>query len=103
LTPQALSAGGTIPTPYPYVVWSSAGGVNGKITIVVSANSNTQIFVSTKLGDPNTRVEYSTPQYGAYSRNLRVMDNPDWLLILSAGYLGGNNYVANSVMELPNL
>jgi hypothetical protein len=75
--------------------------VNG--TIVVSVNSNTQIFINTKLGDPNSWVEYSTPQSGAYSRNLRVMDNPDWLLILSAGYLGGNNYVTNSVIGLPNL
>jgi hypothetical protein len=79
-----LSAGGTVPTSSPYVVQSLAWGANG--TIVVSANSNTQIFVNTKLGDPNSWVEYSTPQSGAYSRHLRVMDNPDWLLILSAGY-----------------
>ena len=84
VSPQVLSAGGTVPTSSPYVVWSSAGGANG--TIVFSANSNTQIFINTKLGDPNSWVEYSTPQSGAYSRHLRVMDNLDWLLILSAGY-----------------
>ena len=84
VSPQVLSAGGTVQTSSPYVVWSSAGGANG--TIVFSANSNTQIFINTKLGDPNSWVEYSTPQSGAYSRHLRVMDNLDWLLILSAGY-----------------
>ena len=96
-----LSASGTVPTSSPYVVWSPSGGVNG--TIVVSANSHTQIFVNTKLGDAGSWVQYSTPQSGAYSRSLRVMDDPDYLLIMSAGYLGGNNWVTDSVMKLPNL
>jgi hypothetical protein len=98
---QILNAGGTVPTSSPYVVWSPSGGVNG--TIAVSANSSPEIFVNTKLGDPNSWVMYNTPQWGSYSRELRVMDNPDYLLIVSAGYLGTNNYVTDSVMKLPNL
>lgn len=100
---QALVAGsGTRPTSSPYVVWSpSGGGDNG--TIVVSANSNTQVFVNTALGDAGAWVEYETPQTGAYSRHLRVMDNPDNLLIMSAGYLNSDNWVTLSVMKLPNL
>jgi hypothetical protein len=100
-TGQLLKAGSTIPTSSPYVVWSPSGGVNG--TIAVSANSNTQIFINTKLGDPNSWAEYSMPQSGAYSRHMRVMDDPDYLLIMSAGYLGGDNYVTDSVFKFPNL
>ncbi|KAL3421094.1 bnr asp-box repeat domain protein [Phlyctema vagabunda] len=98
---QILNANGNVPTSSPYIVWSPSGGVNG--TLAVSANSATQIFINTKLGDPASWVVYNTPQSGAYSRHLRVMDNPDNLLIMSAGYLGGNNYVTLSVMKLPNL
>lgn len=98
---HALVAGSTTPTSSPYVVWSPSGGSNG--TLVVSANSHTQVFVNTALGDPGAWVEYATPQSGAYSRHLRVMDNPDNLLIMSAGYLSSDNWVTLSVMKLPNL
>ncbi|KAF3763310.1 family 93 glycoside hydrolase [Cryphonectria parasitica EP155] len=100
-TDNKLTANGVTPVSSPYVVWSSSGGTNG--TIVVSADSNTQIFISTALGDPDSWVEYDTPQSGAYSRHLRVMDDPDYLLIMSAGYLDSDNWVTLSVMELPNL
>ncbi|KAG9228269.1 Sialidase [Amylocarpus encephaloides] len=96
-----LSASGTVPTSSPYVVWSLAGGLNG--TIAVSASSHTQIFVNTKLGAAGSWVMYSTPQSGAYSRHMRVMDDPNYLLIMSAGYLGGNNWVTDSVMRFPTL
>lgn len=100
-TDHALTAGSVTPTSSPYIVWSPSGGDNG--TLVVSANSNTQIFVNTALGDPNSWVEYDTPQTGAYSRHMRVMDNHDNLLIMSAGYLNSDNWVTLSVMRLPNL
>ncbi|RDW64675.1 glycoside hydrolase family 93 protein [Coleophoma cylindrospora] len=96
-----LNANGTIPSSSPYVVWSPSGGVNG--TIAVSANSHSQIFVNTKLGDASSWVIYSTPQAAAYSRHLRVMDDPDYLLIMGGGPLGGDNSVTDSVMKLPNL
>lgn len=96
-----VATSGTRPSSSPYVVWSPSGGVNG--SIVVSANSNTQVFINEELGSAGAWVQYETPQSGAYSRHLRVMDDPDYLLIMSAGYLGGDNWVTLSVMELPNL
>ena len=96
-----INAGGTYPASSPTVAWSSAGGANG--TIVVSANSHKEIFVNTKLGDVNSWRKFATPQSGAYSREVRVLSDPNWLHIISAGYLNGNNYVTNSVFKLPNL
>ncbi|KFY25126.1 hypothetical protein V491_01891 [Pseudogymnoascus sp. VKM F-3775] len=98
---QILNAGGVVPTSSPYVVWSPSGGSNG--SIIVSANSHAEIFVNTNLGDADSWVMYSTSQSRAYTRHLRVMDDPDYLLIMSAGFLNGDNYVTDSVMKLPNL
>jgi hypothetical protein len=98
---QLLSVNGVSPTSSPFIVWSSAGGVNG--TLAVSAMSSTQIFINTKLGAAGSWVAYNTPQSGAYSRSLRVMDDPNHLLIMSAGYLNANNWVTLSVMKFPNL
>jgi hypothetical protein len=96
-----ITINGVTPTSSPYVVWSPAGGANG--TIAVSAHSSTQVFINTKLGDRGSRVAYNTPQSGAYSRHLRVMDDPTHLLIMSAGWLGGDNWVTLSIMRFPNL
>lgn len=98
---QALVVGSVRPTGSPYLVWSASGGSNG--TLVATAASNTQVYINTALGDPNAWVEYETPQTAAYSRHLRVMDNPDNLLIMSAGNLNADNWVTLSVMKLPNL
>lgn len=97
-----VATSGTAPRGSPYVVYSpSGGGANG--TIVASAASGTPVFVNTALGDPSAWVEYSTPQAAAYTRHLRVMDNPDNLLILGAGRLNQDNRVTVSVIKLPNL
>lgn len=98
---QLLSANGKVPTSSPYVTWSPSGGADG--TIVVSAKSDGGVFVNTRLGDAKAWVYYETPQPGAYSRQVMVMDNPDWLYIISAGYLDQNNSVTDSVIKLPNL
>lgn len=99
---QALkSTTGTAPVGSPYTVFSPSGGANG--TIVVTAQSSEDVFVNTALGDPNSWVQFSTPQTGAYSRHLRIMDDPTFLLIMSAGYLNADNWVTLSVMKLPNL
>ncbi|KAH6983627.1 Sialidase [Ilyonectria sp. MPI-CAGE-AT-0026] len=98
---QILVAGTRYPSSSPYLTWSSSGGTNG--TLVVTANSDGGIYINTKLGDPNSWTYYTIPQPGAYSRQAMVMDNPDWLYVMSAGYLGGNNWVTDSVFKLPNL
>ncbi|KAL5344292.1 hypothetical protein ACLOAV_010721 [Pseudogymnoascus australis] len=96
-----INAGGVVPTGSPYVVWSPSGGKHG--TIVVSAASHSEVFVNTKAGDPNEWVMHKTPQQSAYTRSLLVMDDPDYLLILGAGHLNGDNNVTDTVMRLPNL
>lgn len=96
-----LGAGGVYPSSSPYVVWTPAGGVNG--TLVLSANSHSDIFVNTKLGDVGGWRRVATPQSGAYSREVRVLDDPEWLHIMSAGYLGGDNWVTNSVFKVPGV
>ncbi|PBP19151.1 BNR/Asp-box repeat domain containing protein [Diplocarpon rosae] len=85
----------------PTVTWSSAGGENG--TIIVSADSHIDIFTNTKLGDPSGWVNFAAPQVHAYSREVRVLSDPEWLLIIGAGVLNGNNFVSNSILKLPNL
>jgi hypothetical protein len=98
---MVINAGGVVPTGSPYVVWSPSGGRNG--TIVVSAASHSEVFVNTKAGDKDAWVMHKTPQESAYTRSLLVMDDPDYLLILGAGQLGGDNKVTDTVMRLPNL
>ncbi|EKD19185.1 uncharacterized protein L3040_009373 [Drepanopeziza brunnea f. sp. 'multigermtubi'] len=95
-----LKAGSTYPTSSPTVAWSSAGGPHG--TIVVSANSNKEIFLNRNLGAESEWVEFATPQHAAYSREVRVLNDPTMLHIISAGNQGGDNYVTNSVFRLPN-
>lgn len=96
-TGQELSASGTTLNSSPYVVYSSAGGG----MIVVSGSSSGSIFVNKNLGSSGSWVQYSTPQPGAYSRSLTVMDDPAYLLLMGAGYQGGNNQVTGSVVKLP--
>ncbi|KAF5003862.1 hypothetical protein FDECE_9610 [Fusarium decemcellulare] len=98
---QILFSSSRYPTSSPYLTWSSSGGANG--TLVVTANSDNGIYVNTKLGDSKSWMYYDIPQPGAYSRQAMVMDNPDWLYVMSAGYLNGNNWVTDSVFKLPNL
>ena len=98
---QILVSGSRVPSSSPYLTWSPSGGVNG--TLVVTANSDNGIYINTQQGHPAAWVHYDIPQPGAYSRQAMVMDNPDWLYVMSAGYLGGNNWVTNSVFKLPNL
>ncbi|CZS96502.1 related to BNR/Asp-box repeat domain protein [Rhynchosporium agropyri] len=96
-----VGANGVYPSSSPFVVWTPAGGANG--TIVVSANSHTDIFINTKLGDAGSWTKVATPQSGAYSREIRVLSDPNWLHIISAGFLGGDNYVTNSVFKVPGV
>ncbi|KAK2628240.1 hypothetical protein QTJ16_002886 [Diplocarpon rosae] len=96
-----LQAGEDYPSSSPTVTWSSAGGEHG--TIIVSADSHSDIFINTNLGDPLGWVKYASPQDSAYSREVRVLSDPEWLLIIGAGVLNGNNFVSNSILKLPNL
>lgn len=96
-----IATNGNVPTSSPTITWSPSGGVNG--TLIVSANSDWGLFLNTKLGDPSAWVHYDSPQPGAYSRQVIVMDNPDYIHVISAGFLGGDNWVTNGIFRLPNL
>ncbi|RDL31898.1 Oligoxyloglucan reducing end-specific cellobiohydrolase [Venustampulla echinocandica] len=97
---QLISNDGAQPTGSPYVTWSPVGGANG--TIIVSASSNSQIFTNNALGDANSWKTIKTPQPAAYSRHLRVLQDPNHLLIMGAGVLppSTTNKVSVSVIDL---
>ncbi|KAI1842094.1 hypothetical protein JX265_013641 [Neoarthrinium moseri] len=98
------STKGTTPVSSPSVVWSSVGGANG--TIVLSAGNSGQVFTNRKLGDPNSWVEYTTPQPSAYSRGLELLKSDDSaLVIIGAGRLppSTTNFVSVSVLDLKAL
>jgi hypothetical protein len=95
---------GYLPTGSPYAVWSPVGGKNG--TIIVSAHSSGDIYINTGLaeaGTPWKRV--ATPETNAYTRHLRVLNDPTKLLIMGGGQLppSTTNKIQLSVMDISNL
>lgn len=88
------------PNGSPTVTYSTAGGVNG--TIIVSAGSNSQVFVNRALGDVSSWKTVTTPESNAYTRHVRVLNNQNHLLIMGAGWLppSTTNKVTVSVMDL---
>ncbi|SPQ25626.1 364c42cb-4dd6-4b80-9b76-56aec9a84c5a [Thermothielavioides terrestris] len=95
---------GYVPTSSPYVVWSPVGGKNG--TIIVSAGSSGDVYINTGLAEPGTPwTRVATPEPSAYTRNLRVLNDPTKLLIMGAGQLppSTTNKVELSVMDINKL
>ncbi|KAL2147770.1 hypothetical protein VTI28DRAFT_5542 [Corynascus sepedonium] len=95
---------GYIPTGSPYVVWSSVGGDNG--TIIASAHSSGDIYINTGLAEPgSTWKRVATSEKNAYTRHLRVLNDPTKLLILGAGQLppSTTNRVEVGVMDISDL
>ncbi|KAH8661479.1 glycoside hydrolase family 93 protein [Tricladium varicosporioides] len=96
-----ISSDGTQPTGSPYITWSPVGGVNG--TIIVSAHSNSQVFINKALGDANSWKTVKTPQPNAYTRHIRVLkQNTNHLLIMGGGQLppSTTNKISLSVIDL---
>ena len=92
---------GTQPTSSPYITWTPVGDArNG--TIVVSTGSHSQVYVNQQLGAEGAWRSVNTPEGISYSRHLRVMPNPDHLLLIGGGMLppSSNNSVTVSVMDL---
>ncbi|KAI0203882.1 glycoside hydrolase family 93 protein [Astrocystis sublimbata] len=101
---QLKSTTGTTTTDSPFLVWSSVGDANG--TIVLSGGSTSSIFVNQQLGDPDSWVEYTTPQPSAYGRSVVILQDDDSkVLIIGAGYQppSNDNYVSASVIDLKEL
>ncbi|KAG4435913.1 hypothetical protein IFR05_008607 [Cadophora sp. M221] len=88
------------PEGSPKVVWSPVGGVNG--TIIVSCGTASQVFINQALGDVNAWRTVPTPEGVSYTRHLRVLSNPNHLLIMGGGVLppSTTNKVTVSVIDL---
>ncbi|KAI0385581.1 glycoside hydrolase family 93 protein [Hypomontagnella monticulosa] len=94
---------GSVPTGSPYVVWSSAGGVNG--TIIVSAGCCSEVWINKALGAEGAWRKVSTPEGTSYTRSLHVFqEDPSSLLIAGGGHLppSTTNKVTISVMKVPS-
>ncbi|KAI4859828.1 glycoside hydrolase family 93 protein [Hypoxylon rubiginosum] len=92
---------GSVPTGSPYVVWSSAGGVNG--TIIVSAGCCSQVWTNKALGAEGAWTKVTTPEAASYTRSLHVFqEDPNALLIAGGGRLppSTTNKVTISVMNV---
>jgi len=95
-----VSNDGIQPVSSPYITWSPVGGVNG--TIVVSSGTYSQVFTNQALGDVSAWKAVPTPEGISYSRHLRVLCNPNHLLIIGGGHLppSTTNKVTVSVIDL---
>lgn len=97
------STDNTIPVGSPYNVWSSCGGENG--TIIVSSGNAPEVFINTQLGALYTPwYKVSVPATTSYSRSLRILSNPDELLIVGGGVLNGeSNKVQATLVQVPTV
>jgi len=95
-----ITNNGIQPTSSPYITWSPVGGDNG--TIVVSSGSYSQVFTNQALGDEKAWKTVPTPEGVSYTRHLRVLSNPDHLLIMGGGHLppSTTNKITVSVIGL---
>ena len=95
-----ISNDGIQPTGSPTITYSSVGGVNG--TIIVSAGSNSQVFVNRALGNAGAWKTVSTPESSAYTRHVRVLKDQNHILVMGAGKLppSTTNKVTVSVIDL---
>lgn len=93
-------AGDTHPQSSPYITWAPLGGPHG--TILVSCGTLSQVFINQELGAVDAWKQFPTPEGVSYSRHLRVLSNPDHLLIMGAGSLppSTTNKVTVSVIDL---
>ena len=95
---------GYLPSAAPTVSWSDSGGPNG--TIVVTANSDQDLFINRHLGDPDkwTRVSSAVP--GGYSRQTIPLGHPDsrrqpgLLFIITGPYYAENGPIQAGVVPL---
>lgn len=95
-----LRVGAVQPTGSPYVTWSPVGGKHG--TIIASAGDDSQIFVNRALGAVDAWEMFEVPEGISYSRHIRVLDDPNKLLIMGGGILppAVDNSVTVSVIDL---
>ncbi|KKK01550.1 BNR/Asp-box repeat protein [Micromonospora sp. HK10] len=96
---------GYVPSAAPVVSWSDSGGPKG--TIVVTANSDQDLFLNRDLGDPDAweRVPCAIP--GGYSRfTLPLATTGSWrepglVLVVTGPYYAENGPIQAGVVRLP--
>jgi hypothetical protein len=76
---------GYVPTSSPFNIYTSAGGSSG--TLVVSANSDSDLFINHNYGQ-GAWTRLSSQGGNGYSRSLAVGYNPKDILIVNGGRLG---------------
>lgn len=88
------------PVGSPYVVWSPVGGKNG--TIIVSCGTRSEVFINQALGDAAAWKSVPTPEGVSYTRHLRVLSDPNHLLIMGGGKLppSTTNKITVSVVDI---
>lgn len=95
------SSDGNQSSSSPYVVWTPVGGPKG--TVVASTGGDSEIYLHKDLANPSVpwqKVKTNAP--AAYSRSLRVMDDPKQILVVGGGVLNGmNNTVTSTIFEIP--
>jgi len=80
------------------VVWTPAGGPNG--TIIVSDNHWHSVFTNTWNAEPDKWEMHASGAPRTYSRPLLInSDNPDHLLLVSAGNSLDNDTVLTSTIS----
>ncbi|SCF10563.1 Ricin-type beta-trefoil lectin domain-containing protein [Micromonospora matsumotoense] len=83
----------------PYITWLPTGGSNG--TLVVSAQSTTDVFVNTQGGAANAWTRVDSKVAGGYSRGMVPLADGHSLVVLSGGYNGSTvNSVTYSTIDL---
>jgi hypothetical protein len=95
---------GYIPSAAPVVSWSDSGGPMG--TIVVTANSDQDLFINRDLGDPDkwTRVSSAIP--GGYSRfTIPLASTGSWrqpglVFVVTGPYYAENGPIQAGVVQL---
>lgn len=95
---------GYIPSAAPVVAWSDSGGPMG--TIVVTANSDQDLFINRDLGDPDkwTRVSSAIP--GGYSRfTIPLASTGSWrqpglVFVVTGPYYAENGPIQAGVVQL---
>lgn len=93
-----IVVGGVQANASPQVRWTSAGGPNG--TIIVSDNHWNSVFTNTWNAAPDKWEMHASGAPKCYSRPLLISsDNPDHLLIVSAGSDGAGKSALTSTIS----
>ena len=95
---------GYVPSAAPTVSWSDSGGPKG--TIVVTANSDQDLFVNRDLGDPHRWTRLSSAIPGGYSRftiplaGTGLWRRPGLVFVVTGPYYAENGPIQAGVVQL---